>query len=64
MQESANYSCHVRSSAGKDTCTHELLSVTPPKAPSITLTHSETHSLNLSIHSSSDGGSPILGKCI
>ena len=64
LQESANYTCRARSSEGEDRATHEVIAITPPSPPGISLITAHTYSLNLSIYSGSDGGAPILGEVL
>ncbi|XP_045103222.1 Down syndrome cell adhesion molecule homolog isoform X1 [Portunus trituberculatus] len=64
VRESNNYTCWARSSAGVDTLTHQVVALTPPAAPSLSLSHASHHALNLTITSASDGGAPILGYTV
>lgn len=63
VRESDNYTCWARSSAGVDSLTHQVVALTPPAAPSLSLSHATYHALNLTITPAGDGGAPILGRC-
>lgn len=61
VQDTDNYTCWARSSAGVDSLTHQVVALTPPAAPSLSLSHATHHALNLSITPAGDGGAPVLG---
>lgn len=61
VQDTDNFTCWARSSAGVDSLTHQVIALTPPAAPSLSLSHATHHALNLSITPAGDGGAPILG---
>ena len=46
-----------------DSLTHQVLALTPPEAPSLSLSHASHHALNLTVMPAADGGAPILGRC-
>ncbi|XP_050737483.1 cell adhesion molecule Dscam2-like isoform X2 [Eriocheir sinensis] len=64
VRESDNYTCWARSSAGVDSLTHQVVALTPPAAPSLSLSHATYHALNLTITPAGDGGAPILGYTV
>ncbi|KAK8389761.1 hypothetical protein O3P69_009037 [Scylla paramamosain] len=61
VQDSDNYTCWARSSAGVDNLTHQVVALTPPEPPSLSLSHASHHALNLTVMPAADGGAPILG---
>lgn len=63
VRESDNYTCWARSSGGVDSLTHQVVTLTPPAAPSLSLSHATYNALNLTITPAHDGGAPILGEC-
>ena len=63
VQDSDNYTCWARSSAGVDNLTHQVVALTPPEAPNLSLSHASHHALNLTVMPAADGGAPILGEC-
>lgn len=46
-----------------DSLTHQVVALTPPEAPSLSLSHATHHALNLTVVPATDGGAPILGGC-
>ncbi|XP_068201363.1 cell adhesion molecule Dscam2-like isoform X2 [Palaemon carinicauda] len=61
VRESSNYTCRVTNSEGSDSLTHQVIVITTPEPPKLTLAYATYDSLNLSITPSRDGGAPILG---
>lgn len=47
-----------------DSLTHQVVALTPPAAPSLSLSHASHHALNLTITPAGDGGAPIMGACL
>lgn len=62
--DQANYTCSVENQNGKDEVTYSLKVLVPPEPPILTVLESFTDSLHLHWTDKSNGGSPILGKCI
>ena len=46
-----------------DNLTHQVVALTPPEAPNLSLSHASHHALNLTVMPAADGGAPILGEC-
>ncbi|KAK7081828.1 hypothetical protein SK128_021787 [Halocaridina rubra] len=61
VRDSANYSCWVRNTEGTDSLTHQVIVITSPDPPKLTLSHSSQDTLNLTLTPTGDGGAPILG---
>ncbi|XP_042230764.1 Down syndrome cell adhesion molecule-like protein Dscam2 isoform X2 [Homarus americanus] len=64
VRETTNFTCLVRNSVGVDSLMHQVVAVTTPPPPTLTLAHATHHALNLSITPTGDGGAPILGYTV
>ncbi|XP_069954396.1 cell adhesion molecule Dscam2 [Cherax quadricarinatus] len=64
VRETANYTCWVSNSVGMDSLTHQVVAVTTPLPPTLSLAHATNHALNLTIIPADDGGAPILGYTV
>ncbi|XP_071537625.1 cell adhesion molecule Dscam1-like isoform X1 [Panulirus ornatus] len=64
VRDTANYTCWVRNSVGGDSLTHQVVAVTTPPPPTLTLAHATHDALNLTITPAGDGGAPILGYTV
>ena len=62
IQVSSNYTCEIKNSVGSDYLTHIIHITSAPRHPMISLTHATHSSLNLTIHSTENGGAPVLGE--
>ncbi|XP_071532405.1 cell adhesion molecule Dscam2-like [Panulirus ornatus] len=64
VRETTNYTCWVRNNVGADSLTHQVVAVTTPPPPTLTLAHATHDALNLTITPAGDGGAPILGYTV
>ncbi|KAK7015883.1 hypothetical protein SK128_009425 [Halocaridina rubra] len=61
VRDTSNYTCWVKNSEGSDSLSHQVIVITTPDPPKLTLSQATQDSLNLTITPTSDGGAPILG---
>ncbi|KAK7074156.1 hypothetical protein SK128_006884 [Halocaridina rubra] len=61
VRESSNYTCWVKNSEGVDSLTHQVIVITIPLPPKLSLSQASHNSLNLTVTPADDGDAPILG---